>query len=149
MSAIPELAVVIPMLDERDNVAPMVDALRRALGGVAWEAIFVDDNARDGTRDAVARVAQAEPRVRLLHRHDRNGLASAFVEGALASLAPFVAAMDGDLQHDEALLPAMLAALKEGRADLVIGSRYVAGGGVGEWDAGAPACSSYVRGFGN
>jgi dolichol-phosphate mannosyltransferase len=133
--ATPELAVIIPVLDERDNIAPMVDSLRRVLNGVAWEAIFVDDGSRDGTRGAIAREAGADPRVRLIHRYGRHGLASAFVEGALASLAPFVAAIDGDLQHDETLLPAMLAALREGRADVVVGSRYVAGGGVAGWNS--------------
>ena len=72
--------------------------------------------------------------MRLLHRIGRRGLSTAFVEGAQASLAPFVAAMDGDMQHDEALLPGMLAVLRADEADLVVGSRYVAGGGVGEWD---------------
>jgi dolichol-phosphate mannosyltransferase len=133
-SALAELCVVIPVLNERDNVAPMVEALRRALDGVRWEAVFVDDNSRDGTREAVAREAARDPRVRLIHRYGRKGLASAFVEGALASFAPYVAAMDGDLQHDETVLPAMLAALREDRADVVIGSRYVAGGGIGTWD---------------
>ena len=124
----------MPVLNERDNVAPLVARLRRVLEGVAWEAIFVDDHSHDGTREAVACAARADPRVRLIHRFGRHGLASAFVEGALASLAPYVAAMDGDLQHDESLLPAMLAALREDRADVVVGSRYVAGGGVGAWD---------------
>ena len=131
---LPELCVVIPVLNERDNVAPLVERLRRVLDGVAWECIYVDDDSTDGTRDEVARIAAADPRVRLLHRIGRRGLSTAFVEGAQASLAPFVAAMDGDMQHDEALLPGMLAVLRADEADLVVGSRYVAGGGVGEWD---------------
>lgn len=131
----PDLAIVIPVLDERDNIAPLVGRLHVVLEGIAWEAIFVDDHSADGTRDEIARLGRHDARIRLLHRYDRHGLASAFVEGALASLAPYVAAMDGDLQHDEALLPAMLAALREGRADVVVGSRYVAGGGVGAWDS--------------
>ncbi len=148
MPATPELAVVIPVLDERDNIAPMVDSLRQVLDGVAWEAIFVDDNSRDGTREAVAREAGADSRVRLIYRYGRNGLASAFVEGALASLAPYVAAMDGDLQHDEALLPTMLATLREGRADVVVGSRYVEGGGVGEWDSKRAGMSDFATRLG-
>jgi dolichol-phosphate mannosyltransferase len=70
-----------------------------------------------------------------LHRIGRRGLASACIEGALATSAPFVAMMDADLQHDERLLPAMLAALKREPLDIVVGSRYVAGGGFGEWSA--------------
>lgn len=132
--ATPELCVVVPVLNERDNVAPLVERLGRVLEGVAWECILVDDDSTDGTRDEIARIGRTDPRVRLLHRIGRRGLSTAFVEGAQASLAPFVAAMDGDLQHDEALLPGMLALLRADEADLVIGSRYIAGGGIGEWD---------------
>ena len=130
----PELCVVVPVLNERDNVAPLVGKLRETLVGIAWEVIFVDDGSTDGTRDAVAAIGADDSRVRLLHRVGRKGLASAFVEGVRASLAPYVAAMDGDLQHDERILPSMLDELRSHRADIVVGSRYVAGGGLGEWD---------------
>lgn len=129
------LCVVIPVLNERDNVAPLVAKLDATLAGIGWEAIFVDDDSSDGTRDAVRAVAATDPRIRLLHRIGRRGLSSAFIEGAQASLAPCVAAIDGDMQHDETLLPLMLAALTNDNAELAIGSRYVAGGGVGDWDA--------------
>ena len=122
------------MLNERGNVAPLVERLRAVLAGVAWEAIFVDDDSADGTRDVVAAIGRQDARVRLLHRIGRRGLSSAFIEGAQASLAPFVAAMDGDLQHDEALLPRMLAALRDDGYEVAVGSRYIAGGGVGAWD---------------
>ena len=141
---LPELCVVIPVLNERDNVAPLVERLRAALDGVAWECIYVDDDSTDGTRDEIARVGAADPRVRLLHRIGRRGLSSAFVEGAQASLAPFVAAMDGDMQHDEALLPGMLSVLRADEADLVVGSRYVAGGGVGDWDRTRAGMSDFA-----
>jgi glycosyltransferase involved in cell wall biosynthesis len=107
--AVPELCVVIPVLNERDNIAPMVSRLEEVLAGVDWEVIFVDDDSRDGTREAVRATAAMQPRVRLLHRIGRRGLASAFIEGAQASLATNIAAIDGDLQHDETLLPKMLA----------------------------------------
>lgn len=136
-----ELAIIIPVLNERDNVAPLVAALDHVLGGIDWEAIFVDDDSTDGTREAVAKVAATDRRVRLLHRIDRRGLSSAFIEGANASLAPFIAAMDGDLQHDERILPRMLQALRDG-AEIAIGSRYVEGGGVGDWDARRAGLSS-------
>ena len=125
----PELCVVIPVLNEVGNVALLVERLRRVLSGVQWEAIFVDDGSTDGTRGAIAAIGAGDSRVRLIHRMGRRGLASAFVEGAMASLAPFIAVMDGDLQHDEALLPAMLDVLRAGGVDVAIGSRYVAGGG--------------------
>ena len=130
---IPELCIVVPVLNERDNIAPLVAAVRETMGETAWEIMFVDDNSRDGTREAIRAVAAQEPRVRMIHRVGRRGLASAFIEGAQASFAPNVAAMDGDMQHDETRLPVMLQALRDG-ADLVIGSRYVPGGGIGEWD---------------
>ncbi|MDE2333371.1 MAG: glycosyltransferase family 2 protein [Rhodospirillales bacterium] len=138
-----ELAVIIPVLNERDNVAALVAALDQALAGIDWEAIFVDDDSTDGTREAVAKVASGDGRVRLLHRIGRRGLSSAFIEGANASLAPFIAAMDGDLQHDERILPRMLQALREG-AEIAIGSRYVEGGGVGDWDATRVGMSSFA-----
>ena len=130
----PELCVVVPVLNERDNVAPLVDKLRETLAGLRWEVIFVDDGSTDGTRDAVTAIGCNDSRIRLLHRVGRKGLASAFIEGVRASLAPYAAAMDGDLQHDERILPGMLDELRSGRADIVVGSRYVAGGGLGEWD---------------
>ena len=132
--AAPELCVIIPVLNERDNVAEVVDRLHHVLDGIAWEVMFVDDDSTDGTRDVVAALGATDHRVRLLHRVGRLGLASAFIEGAQASLAPYVAAMDGDLQHDEALLPHMLAVLRQGNADVVVGSRYVPGGDLGGWD---------------
>ncbi len=132
----PELCVVVPVLNEAGNIAALVDRLRATLAGIDWEVVFVDDDSTDQTRAAVAGIGRGDGRVRLLHRLGRRGLASAFVEGAQASLAPFIAAMDGDLQHDETLLPRMLAVLKTEPVDVVVGSRYVPGGGLGEWSAG-------------
>lgn len=144
LGTLPELSVVIPVLNERDNIAPMVARLGDVLAGIAWEVIFVDDDSTDGTREAVRDVAASHPRVRLLHRIGRRGLSSAFIEGAQASLATHVAAIDGDLQHDETLLPQMLAVLREGRADIVIGSRHVAGGGMGEFSASRIGMSNFA-----
>jgi dolichol-phosphate mannosyltransferase len=121
------LTVVIPCYKECANVAPMVERLDSALAGIAWEAIFVDDDSPDGTAAAVRAIAQTDPRIRCLRRIGRRGLASAVIEGALASSAEYVAVIDGDLQHDETRLPAMLDALQAGAA-LAIGSRHVAGG---------------------
>ena len=130
------LAVVIPTLNERDNIAVMVAALDRALAGHQFEIVFVDDWSSDGTPQAVAAIAAHRPDVRLVHRHGRRGLSSAVVEGVLATVAPVVAVIDADMQHDEALLPALLDAVASGRADVAIGSRYVADGSTGDWDAG-------------
>ncbi|HET7595075.1 MAG TPA: polyprenol monophosphomannose synthase, partial [Stellaceae bacterium] len=132
----PELALVVPTLNERGNIEPFLELVGSVLEGIAWEVIFVDDDSRDGTAEAVRRIAQHDPRVRCLQRIGRRGLSTACIEGVLASAAPFVAVMDADLQHDERLLPRMIETLKRESYDLVVGSRYVAGGGLGEWDKG-------------
>jgi len=131
-SAAPRLAVVIPCYNEAENVAPMVARLHAALAGIAWEAIFVDDDSPDGTAARVRAIAATDPRIRCLRRIGRRGLASACVEGMLATSAPFLAVIDGDLQHDETILPRMLAALEAGEAEVAIGSRNIAGGEKGE-----------------
>lgn len=134
--ASPILTIIIPTLNERDNVEPLLALLTAALSQTGWEAIFVDDDSRDGTAAHVRALARRDPRVRCLQRIGRRGLATACVEGVLASASPYVAVMDADLQHDERLLPKMLETLDSGTVDLVVGSRYVAGGGIGEWDPG-------------
>ncbi len=123
-----ELSVIVPCYNERPNVAPLVAKLEAALAGVAWEVLFVDDNSPDGTAGEVRRIAARDPRVRCLRRVGRRGLASAVIEGALASSAPVVAVIDGDLQHDETALPGMLVRLRTGEADVVVASRFAEGG---------------------
>lgn len=130
----PELTVVVPTFNEEGNIAALVDKLRHVLQGIDWEVTFVDDDSRDRTRPAARELARADGRVRLVHRIGRRGLASACIEGVQTSTAPYVAIMDADLQHDESLLPRMLETLKSGDVDLVVGSRYVAGGDVAGWD---------------
>ena len=124
----PELAVVVPCYNERANVAVLVARLDDALAGIPWEVIFVDDNSPDGTADEVRRLAVEDPRIRCIRRIGRRGLSSAVIEGALSTSAPYVAVMDGDLQHDETRLPEMLGSLRRDEADLVVGSRHVEGG---------------------
>src|SRR5487761_723537 len=124
----PSLTIIVPCFNERPNVAPMVARLSAALAGHPWEVVFVDDDSPDGTADAAREIAQADPRVRCLRRIGRRGLASAVIAGALSSSADVIAVIDGDLQHDETILPAMLEKLEGGGADLVVGSRHVEGG---------------------
>lgn len=124
----PELTVVVPCYNERPNVAPLLAKLDAALAGIAWEVLFVDDDSPDGTAAEARRIAAHDPRVRCIRRIGRRGLASAVIEGGLASSAQFLAVMDGDLQHDETRLPAMLAALRSGGCDLAVASRHAAGG---------------------
>ena len=122
-----ELAVVVPTFNERENVNQLLERLDVALKGIRWEVIFVDDDFPDGTAHLMREIAQHRAEVRIIHRIGRRGLASACVEGILSSSAPFVAVMDADMQHDEAILPQMLQLLKEKRLDIVVGSRYSIG----------------------
>lgn len=122
-----ELAIVLPTLNERDNLAPLIDRIAGALGPDGWEAMIVDDHSDDGTADAARALALADPRIRVIERIGRRGLASAAIEGMCATAAPFVAVMDADHQHDPALLRDMLAAVKDGAADIAVASRFVAG----------------------
>ncbi len=122
------LTVVVPCYNERRNVATMVSRLDSALAGIGWEVVFVDDDSPDGTADAVRAIATVDARVRCIRRIGRRGLASAVIEGILSCSSPFVAVIDGDLQHDETRLPAMLSALQDGGADVVVASRFAAGG---------------------
>ena len=131
--AAPELTIVIPVLNEADNVAPLVERLTRALAGIRWEAIFVDDDSPDGTADVVRALARLQSNIRCVQRLGRRGLASACIDGILSSAAPYIAVMDGDLQHDEMLLPQMLAKIRAERLDVVVASRYTDAGSVGDW----------------
>ena len=127
------VSIVVPSFNEVENVGPLHDALCRALTGIAWEMIYVDDNSPDRTADHVRALANRDARVRVVHRVGRRGLSSACVEGVLASAAPYIVVMDADLQHDEVVIPDMIRALEEGRGELIAASRYVDGGGIGTW----------------
>ena len=138
----PELAVVIPTLNERENILALVERLEAALAGIRWEAVFVDDDSPDGTADLVREMGQRRSNIRCVQRLGRRGLSSACIEGILASSAPFIAVMDADMQHDEALLPKMLGTIKERELDIVVGTRYGANGSVGDWQRSRVAISS-------
>ena len=125
---VPGVTVVIPCFNERPNVRPMVAALGSALAQRPWEAVFVDDDSPDGTWAEAKAVAASDPRIRCIRRIGRRGLASAVVEGALSSSAELVAVIDGDGQHDEAMLPAMLGIVGRGEADVAVASRFAPGG---------------------
>lgn len=131
----PDLALIVPTYKEADTVEEMVRRVTSALDGLDWELIVVDDDSPDGTAERVRAMARRDPRIRVIQRVGRRGLSSACIEGMLATSAPFLAVMDGDLQHDESLLPRMLRTIEEESLDIVVGSRYVDGGGVGDWTA--------------
>ncbi len=123
------LSVVAPTFNESKNILALVESLEACLAGISWEVIFVDDNSPDGTAAVVREIARTRPHVRGLQRFGRRGLSSAVIEGICSSSAPYVAVIDADMQHDETLLARMLDTIQAENLDLVVGSRYVSGGG--------------------
>jgi dolichol-phosphate mannosyltransferase len=131
--------IVIPTYNEAENLLPLVAAVRAEMAargsGVECSILVVDDNSPDGTGRIADELAEAHRDVQVLHRAAKAGLAGAYVAGfrlALAAGAEYVLEMDADFSHDPADLPRLLAAAREG-ADVVLGSRYVRGGGVDGW----------------
>ncbi|MFM6951077.1 MAG: polyprenol monophosphomannose synthase, partial [Novosphingobium sp.] len=127
------LGVVLPTYNERKNLRGMVERLDKALTGIPWEVIIVDDNSPDGTSDEARAIAQEDSRVRVIQRIGRRGLSSAAIEGMCATAAPVVAVMDADHQHDPELLPGMLAAIESGEYDLSYASRFAEGASTEQW----------------
>jgi dolichol-phosphate mannosyltransferase len=121
----PELCVVIPTFNERDNVRLLVERLTQTLDGLDWEVIIVDDDSPDGTAAVARALGESDRRVRCICRIARRGLAGACLEGMLASQARYLAVLDADLQHDEALLVPMIERLRRSNLDLVVASRYL------------------------
>lgn len=128
-----ELAIILPTLNERDNLAPLVERIEGALGKAGWEVLIVDDNSADGTAEEARRLSLTDPRVRVIQRIGRRGLASAAIEGFCATAAPYSAVMDADHQHDPNLLVPMLAAVRSGEAEVAVASRFAEGASTEEW----------------
>ena len=129
----PVIEVVLPTYNEADNIEPLVTALMERLPPGA-RILIVDDSSPDGTGEIADRLAAGEPRVEVLHRPVKEGLGPAYVAGferVLAGDADLILQMDTDFSHDPEDVPRLLAAMDD--ADLALGSRYVPGGGVGEW----------------
>ncbi len=140
----PTVTVVAPTFNESQNLPRLVALLDKTMGDIPWEVVFVDDNSPDGTWKVAKQLSRDDPRVRCLRRVGRRGLAGACIEGALSSAAPYVAVMDADLQHDETILPAMIAKLQNDEADIVIGSRFVGDGSAEEGFSARRAFASKV-----
>ena len=129
----PRVWVVLPTYDEADNIERLVTAIRERLPE-SRRVLIVDDNSPDGTGEIAERLATRYDDVQVMHRVAKEGLGPAYVAGfkrALAGGAELVVAMDSDFSHDPSYLPRLLRAAED--ADLVIGSRYIPGGGVTEW----------------
>jgi dolichol-phosphate mannosyltransferase len=126
--------VVLPTYNEADNLGPIAGAVLEQLPGAT--VLIVDDASPDGTGRLADDLAAADRRIRVRHRAAKQGLGRAYLDGfgiALAGGAAVVVQMDADLSHDPAVLPTLIAPILGDRADLVIGSRYVPGGGVADW----------------
>jgi dolichol-phosphate mannosyltransferase len=123
-----QLSVVVPTYNERGNVALVIASLDRVLQSIAWEVIFVDDASPDKTAEVVRSLARHDPRVRLIYRHNRRGLSSAVVEGGMAASGDVIAVMDGDMQHDETVLPELYRRVASGDADIAAASRFLGDG---------------------
>jgi len=129
--------IVLPTYDEADNIGPIARAILEAVP--AATLLVVDDGSPDGTGRLADELAATDPRLRVRHRPAKQGLGRAYLDGfglALAGGASWIVQMDADFSHDPAVLPALLAPLVAGEADLVIGSRYTPGGGVVDWGFG-------------
>ena len=127
-----DCTVVIPTYNERENISALIP---RVLELPRFRVLVVDDNSPDGTAAVVGVITREQPRVGLLSRPGKQGLGTAYIAGfrrALAEGAEFIFEMDADFSHDPSYLPALLAAAQT-RYDLVLGSRYVPGGGTVNW----------------
>ncbi len=139
--------LILPTFNEAENIGPIVAASLEKLPASA-RVLIVDDNSPDGTGGIADRLAAAEERVEVLHRQRKEGLGPAYIAGfrhALTGGAGLVIEMDADFSHDPAYLPRLLEETR--RADLVVGSRYVPGGGVGDWGALRRAISRGGSGY--
>lgn len=140
LSPTADCTVIVPTFNEIENIGRLIPAL---LAQPRVRVLVVDDGSPDGTGSLVAALARTEPRVGLLARSHKQGLGSAYIAGfrrALAEGAEFIFEMDADFSHDPRYLPDLLRAA-EGGADLVIGSRYVPGGGTTDWGLGRKVIS--------
>jgi len=125
------ISVVVPTYNEAGSIPKLAERLHAALNAREWELVVVDDGSPDGTADIAAGLAPRIP-MNVLRRAGKGGLASAVVAGFAAAKGDVLVVMDADLSHPPEVVPALIAAI-EGGADLAVGSRYVAGGGVMDW----------------
>ena len=121
----PNLSIVIPTYNERENISKIIKKCRKSLRNLKYEIIFVDDNSPDGTSEEVQVFMKNSRYVKLIRRIGRRGLSGAIIEGIFASNSNLVGVMDCDLQHDESKLLEMLDLFKKNNSlDIVIGSRF-------------------------
>ena len=137
-----KFALVIPTLNEAQNLPTLFDRVRQAMSEVEvpFEIIVVDDDSQDGTADVVREFAESDPRIRLLVRRGQRGLAGAVIHGWEHTDADLLGVIDADLQHPPELLPALIVSINHGH-DLAVASRYANGNGTSGWNAARYAIS--------
>ena len=134
----PRAVLCLPTYNERENLEPMIRALGEVLDTARDRVLVVDDGSPDGTGEIADRLAEELDWVSVLHRQSKEGIGPAYIAGfrrALADGAELVLEMDCDFSHDPQAVPRLIAAAEAG-ADLVLGSRYTAGGGTRNWGLG-------------
>lgn len=139
----PLVSIIIPTLNDHDNIDDLLSQLRTVMHDIEWEVIFVDDDSADGTASVVRRIGSDDARVRCVHRIGRRGLSGACVEGMLTSSASYLVVMGADFQHNPAVVRRMFSALHTRQAELVIASRDVKGGSYED----VPNIQSHLRQF--
>jgi dolichol-phosphate mannosyltransferase len=139
------LALVVPTYNERDRLSELVRAIFAAYdaAGLHGELVIVDDNSPDGTGDVADDLARSFP-IRVVHRAGKLGLGTAVIEGFNAATAEIVGVIDADLSHPPELVPRMLAVMQKEGADVVIGSRYIPGGGTSNWEVSRVLMSKFA-----
>lgn len=128
-----KLSIISPTFNEAENVPRLVSEISRSMDGIDYEILIVDDNSPDLTWSVAQDISLENPRVRVLRRKQNPGLGPAVIDGFNAATGDVVACIDADLQHDPSILPRMVDELGGG-SDFVVGSRYVDGGGTGNWN---------------
>lgn len=144
---VPVLSVITPTFNEAENLPVLIDRVHTALAEVSHEIIVADDNSPDGTWQVAEKMAAGDPRLVVLRRFHDHGLSAAVLDGMSVARGNYLAVIDADLQHDPSLLPAMVELLREGAADVVVGSRESEGGGYGEWSLKRRAVSWVATGI--
>jgi len=128
LSPIPDVSVIVPTLNEAENLGQLLPRIDAALGGGDYEVIIVDDNSADRTIAVCAELAEKYPLKLLVRTEPKNGLSGAVLHAMTAARGRFLCVMDADLQHPPEKLRELLAPLRSGEADFALGSRYVPGG---------------------
>src|SRR5688572_21583615 len=128
----PQISIIIPTLNEADNLPLLLPRIAETLRGRDWEAVIIDDASTDGTAAVSQALATEYPIKVITRQYAINGLSGAVLHGMAQAGGEYLVVMDADLQHPPERIPALLEPLELGDAEFVVGSRYVEGGGMVE-----------------